>query len=239
MKERREYDFKAGGFEITIWKYEYTARELELSMADFKEKLPAGRNETEDFAQDIEQVIADASASIQAKAAYRLPAQISLIGEILQLDGRDFRIGDSLSKKLTKTEQLAVFVCTAGEQIGELYRAYSEQGDSLKAFFADLLGTIAVEKTLELLYKELEKEFLNDGLHAARAISPGDCGWPLTEQAELFSLLPGNCCGIRLNQSMLMQPQKSLSGIIPMGKNLKRQGHQCSNCSSVHCPYRK
>ena len=234
----RENEFMTGENEFTVRKYEFTARELNLSLADFVEKLPGGREETEVFAQDISQVIIDAQTFIQAKAAYRLLAQTSLVGNILKLEDRDLHIGKILSKELQHTEKIAVFVCTAGDQIEKLYRRYLKQGDSLSAFFADLLGTIAVEKTLELLYQKLEQTFLSLGMHTGQAFSPGDCGWPLAEQATLFSLLPENCCGIGLNQSMLMLPQKSLSGIIPLGKNLKRGKHQCSVCSSYNCPYR-
>ncbi|MDD4641170.1 MAG: vitamin B12 dependent-methionine synthase activation domain-containing protein [Bacteroidales bacterium] len=234
----RENEFMTGENEFTVRKYEFTARELNLSLADFVEKLPGGREETEAFAQDISQVIIDAQTFIQAKAAYRLLTQTSLVGNILKLEDRDLHIGKILSKELQHTEKTAVFVCTAGDQIEKLYRRYLKQGDSLSAFFADLLGTIAVEKTLELLYQKLEQTFLSLGMHTGQAFSPGDCGWPLAEQATLFSLLPENCCGIGLNQSMLMLPQKSLSGIIPLGKNLKRGKHQCSVCSSYNCPYR-
>ena len=233
-----ENEFTVRENEFTVRKYEFTARELNLSLADFVEKLPGGREETEAFAQDISQVIIDAQTFIQAKAAYRLLTQTSLVGNILKLEDRDLHIGKILSKELQHTEKIAVFVCTAGDQIEKLYRTYLKQGDSLSAFFADLLGTIAVEKTLELLYQKLEQTFLSLGMHTGQAFSPGDCSWPLAEQAALFSLLPENCCGIGLNQSMLMLPQKSLSGIIPLGKNLKRGKHQCSVCSSYNCPYR-
>ncbi|MFA5470335.1 MAG: hypothetical protein WC230_06495 [Bacteroidales bacterium] len=246
MKDPRKFDFTdrkneftTGENEFTVRKYEFTARDLNISLADFVEKLPDGREETEAFAQDIRQVIIEAETHLQARAAYRLVTQTSLTGHILKLEGRDFHVGKILSKELHQTGKTAVFVCTAGEQIGELYRSYLKLGDSLSAFFADLLGTIAVEKTLELLYQKLEQTFLSLGMHTGQAFSPGDCGWPLAEQAALFSLMPGNCCGIRLNQSMLMLPQKSLSGIIPLGKNLKRGKHQCSVCSSHNCPYRK
>lgn len=239
MKDSQKIDLTAGEIDFSIRKYEFTARDLDLSLADFVEKLPDGREETTVFAAEIRQVISAASALIQAKAAYRIFVPSTPDRNVVHLDGRDLHIGDLLGNKLSKTEQVAVFACTAGEQIMELYRSYLKQDDSLYAFFADLLGTIAVEKTLELLYRELEKECLSEGRHCGSAFSPGDCGWPLAEQVDLFSLLPDNCCGIRLNQSMLMLPQKSLSGIIPLGKNLKREKHQCSICSSHNCPYRK
>ena len=234
-----EKGFTAGSDQLLIRSFDFTAHSLNITLTDFIEKLPSGENESEAFAKEIEQVIVDAARFLRPKAAYRIIDRASPEGDLLKPKSSNSHLNALLNTELKKTEKIAVFACTAGAEIEELYRSYLKRGESIKAFFADLLGTIAVGKILELLYRELEKEYLNDGLHAGHAISPGDCGWPLKEQAVLFSLLPEDCCGIHLNQSMMMIPQKSQSGIIPLGKGIRREKHRCSLCSSLNCPYRK
>ncbi len=218
---------------------DFTPRSLNITLNDFVEKLPSGENESKAFAKEIEQVIVDAARFLRPKAAYRIIDRASPEGDLLKPKSSNSHLNALLNTELKKTGKIAVFACTAGAEIEGLYRSYLKRGESIKAFFADLLGTIAVGKIMELLYRELEKEYLSEGLRAGHAISPGDCGWPLKEQAVLFSLLPENCCGIHLNQSMMMTPQKSQSGIILLGKKIRREKHRCSLCSSPNCPYRK
>ena len=69
--------------------------------------------------------------------------------------------------------------------------------------------------------------------------SPGYCGWHVSEQQRLFSLFPtANPCGIRLTDSSLMIPIKSVSGIIGIGKNVRHLDYSCGLCNYSKC-YKK
>jgi hypothetical protein len=54
--------------------------------------------------------------------------------------------------------------------------------------------------------------------NVALAYSPGYCGWHITAQRALFEALRPEEMGIRLNESCLMQPLKSISGVIAAGR---------------------
>jgi hypothetical protein len=69
--------------------------------------------------------------------------------------------------------------------------------------------------------------------------SPGYCDWNVSEQHKLFNLLPESFCGIHLSESSLMNPIKSVSGIIGIGENLKQLGYQCYWCNDPNCIYGK
>ncbi len=73
------------------------------------------------------------------------------------------------------------------------------------------------------------------GLHVTNRYSPGYCGWSVAEQGMLFSFLPKNFCDIRLTESSLMIPLKSVSGIIGIGKELRRKGYKCDFCDIANC----
>jgi hypothetical protein len=47
--------------------------------------------------------------------------------------------------------------------------------------------------------------------------SPGYCGWNLTGQRALFAALGPEEIGIHLTDSCLMEPVKSISGVMVMG----------------------
>ncbi|MEI6755003.1 MAG: vitamin B12 dependent-methionine synthase activation domain-containing protein [Paludibacter sp.] len=51
--------------------------------------------------------------------------------------------------------------------------------------------------------------------------SPRHCSWHVREHKQLFSLFPEKPCGVGLNESSLMHPVKSVSGIIGLGKDIE------------------
>jgi hypothetical protein len=50
-----------------------------------------------------------------------------------------------------------------------------------------------------------------------RAYSPGYCGWHISGQRALFDRLRPERIGISLNESFLMTPLKSVSGVLIAG----------------------
>ena len=51
----------------------------------------------------------------------------------------------------------------------------------------------------------------------SRRYSPGYCGWHITAQRKLFAALQPAAIGVSLNASCLMEPLKSVSGVILAG----------------------
>ena len=69
--------------------------------------------------------------------------------------------------------------------------------------------------------------------------SPGYCHWDVADQRKLFSLFPSAPCGVTLTSSLLMNPVKSISGVIGIGKSVGYRDYPCALCLSNHCIYRK
>ncbi len=93
--------------------------------------------------------------------------------------------------------------------------------------------------TIDWLQNKIEERAIQDGLNTTNKFSPGYCGWNVIEQHKLFNLLPENFCGITLSESALMRPIKSVSGIIGLGKYVKKMDYQCQICEQENCFYRK
>jgi len=76
------------------------------------------------------------------------------------------------------------------------------------------------------------------GMKITNRFSPGYCGWDVAEQHKLFSFFKDNFCGITLTESALMNPIKSVSGIIGIGRNVRYTAYQCKLCGDKNCIYR-
>ena len=155
----------------------------------------------------------------------------------IRINNIDFASNKIVYHQLKRSEQIAVFVCTAGESISQ----WSKQMipvDPLKGFIADILGSVVVETAIDTIHQKLKDEIVRAGLKITNRYSPGYCGWHTSEQHKLFSLLPKNICGIRLTESALMLPIKSVSGFIGIGSNVRFNPYTCQLCEATDCVYR-
>ena len=133
---------------------------------------------------------------------------------------------------------VAVFVCTAGQEISSRSKKLMKEGDLLKGYVYDTFGSIAVEAAMDLIQETIRMKILVTGMNITNRYSPGYCGWDITEQKKIFSLLPDNFCGIELTDTCLMLPIKSISGIIGIGRYAKYDPYTCNLCDMQNCLFR-
>ena len=111
-------------------------------------------------------------------------------------------------------------------------------GDAALSYLIDTVASITVDQATDVLHDYIEKRMKMYGLKITNRFSPGYCDWSVSEQHLLFSFLPANFCGITLTESSLMVPIKSVSGIIGIGKTVKRVDYSCDICGMKDCRYR-
>lgn len=140
--------------------------------------------------------------------------------------------------QLSNSDSAVFFICTAGPGPGEMSKEIMANGDFMEGYILDVLGSITVEAAIEKIQDILIAEIESKGLKVSNRYSPGYCGWALKEQKKLFSFFPENYCGITLSESCLMEPIKSISGIISFGSHAKRHLHECELCELNTCVYR-
>ena len=108
--------------------------------------------------------------------------------------------------------------------------------DLLEKYYLDTIGNIALIHARKYLQDELRAKFAMEGVSF---MSPGSLeDWPIEEQRSLFSLLEGveNATGVKLNDSLLMIPRKSVSGIyFPTEVSF----YSCQLCPRKPCEGRK
>lgn len=165
---------------------------------------------------------------------------IDMEKEELTIGHTRLQIGKIIARQLNGSEGYALFTATAGRSFESYQEKLKQEGDMVKIYITDALGSILAEKTADLLEKALEKELAAKEWKHTNRFSPGYCGWHVSEQQKLFSLFPvSNPCGIRLTPSSLMLPIKSVSGIIGLGKNVRKMEYTCGLCTFEQCFRRK
>ncbi|MFC2103859.1 vitamin B12 dependent-methionine synthase activation domain-containing protein [Bacteroidota bacterium] len=167
-------------------------------------------------------------------AGYRIFENTQVRNNSLLIEGKIFQTKKIIAAALKQTNSLAVFVCTAGEKLSHWINQLLKD-DSVKGYIADTIASLTVEKATDQLQDRLEKLVLENCKNITNRYSPGYCGWDVSEQHKLFSLLPEKFCGVSLNEAALMNPLKSVSGIIGIGENVKKTNYQCNKCEMKDC----
>ena len=151
----------------------------------------------------------------------------------------DFEMGNIILRQLRGSEAFALFICTSGLEFETYQQRLKEQGDMVRVFMADALGSVIAEKCADQMEKALQESIDKLGWMHTNRFSPGYCGWHVSQQQLLFPLFQGHTCGVKLTDSSLMIPIKSVSGIIGLGKKVRKLEYTCGLCDFKQCYKRK
>lgn len=149
----------------------------------------------------------------------------------------NFSMGPRVSKILRFAQFTAIFVVTLGNGYKEISERY--RGDPLLYYLTDLIASEYTEAAADFIHNKIITRAQEISLGYSNRYSPGYCGWKTIEQKLLFSYLPPLPCGIILTSSYLMDPVKSVSGVVALGKDVKFKEHDCIHCFDENCLYRK
>jgi len=165
---------------------------------------------------------------------------LKLHGTNLVIGDVEMKTGKIISNYLTESTEVAVFVATAGAEYDKYLHDIKASGDIYMEFLADAVGSEIAEATVRFASLEIEKRAVDKGMFITLSYSPGYCGWHVREQPQHFSLLPEKPWCITLNDSCLMHPVKSVSGIIGLShKPDVKVPYSCDICGMKTCYKRK
>lgn len=138
-----------------------------------------------------------------------------------------------LRRNLDGVGRIFPFVLTIGKAMDELIDA---GGDMLEKYLLDEIANMALREARGRFEGHLRSAF---ALEKISCMAPGSLEeWPIEQQAPLFSLLPGveEALGVRLTESFLMLPRKSISGIYFPSETTF---FSCQLCPRERCDGRK
>ena len=150
-----------------------------------------------------------------------------------------FDMGKIIERQLHGSEAYALFICTSGIEFEAYQQRLKQEGDMVRVFIADSLGSVIAEKCADQMERHLQESIDKLGWHHTNRFSPGYCGWHVSQQQLLFPLFDGHTCGVRLTDSSLMLPIKSVSGLIGLGKEVRRLDYTCGLCNFEKCYKRR
>ena len=179
-----------------------------------------------------------------------LAAPVGIYAEIAPEDftaiyrGEGENEADSPVEKIyPRAQHLALYAATVGEAVSRDIAALFASEDYALGVVLDAVasaGTEAVELGVQGRFRDRLAE--RGALTATTRLlnySPGYCGWHLSGQRALFAALRPEEIGITLNDSFLMLPLKSVSGIIVAGPAEIHRFEDvypfCSSCRARDC----
>jgi len=136
-----------------------------------------------------------------------------------------------------KAEQLVLFAVTISEQAGEEVSRLFTAGRFDIGYMLDAVASTGTDRIAERLQEHCA------GRAPAGTVflrySPGYCGWDITGQRQLFQALRPEEIGITLRESCLMEPLKSISGVLvaarPEHHRFDNSYPFCSACTTQTC----
>jgi hypothetical protein len=164
---------------------------------------------------------------------------------IYQGDGRNAP-RTPLEAIFPRAERLALFAVTLGAAIGRAITDLFTANEPALGSMLDWVASDRADLAAELIAADWLADLRADGAvrGSARVLhySPGYCGWHVSGQRRLFERLDPVRIGIRLNESCLMHPLKSVSGVLVAGPaeihDFENDFDFCDACATLECRVR-
>ena len=222
--------------------FQFSFQDLKLDVPQVERTMGYKSGESDEvLAELIGAALGEAEQVCHIKAELRIFRGVSFNGEdkTVRIEDEVFDLKKIVYSQIRKSEAVAVFLATAGDRLGIMSRQAMKEGDLLKGYVYDIIGSEVADGAAGIMQDELEKTIKAGGEKITNRYSPGYCGWNVAEQHKLFRLMPANFCGISLNDSALMSPEKSVSGFIGIGREVRFNDYTCGLCDMEDCIYRR
>jgi hypothetical protein len=183
-------------------------------------------------AQSVRELLARVTPIISPKAIYDLSPVGEKGADSVEIGGVIFT-SRVLRVNLDQAHRVFPYIATCGT---ELENASGLPQDSLHIYWLDEIRVMALTAAVTHLREHINSRF-KPGRMARMA--PGSLeDWPISQQVQLFSLFPDvqQRIGVRLTDSFLMVPMKSVSGVLfPTETDFE----SCRLCPRAVCPGRR
>jgi hypothetical protein len=202
---------------------------IELSLQEVLRRL--SMREERAKALGTNEILRIAMSLVHPRALYTTPYITSHGSDTLEIEGVKFT-SRILAKNVEKTERVFPYVLTIGDALESRASSYEMVA---KQLILNAMGDVALGSSLNYLQRHISQQY---ALGTLSEMGPGQLDWPMSEQRQLFSILGDveTTVGVKLTQSMMMVPRKSISGMIfPTEVTFT----SCQLCQRKNCPSRK
>ena len=145
-----------------------------------------------------------------------------------------------------RAARLALFAATLGPEVSRRIAGLFAAQDFARGAVLDAVASVAADGLTAVLEQRFADRLGAGGSRgvalAVLAYSPGYCGWHVSGQRRLFARLRPEEAGITLRPSHLMEPLKSVSGIlvaaVPEIHRFEDNFSFCKACATHACRVR-
>jgi hypothetical protein len=184
------------------------------------------------FAGEFDGLLAEAAGIARPKAIYKLSTVEENEGDSVQIDG--MRVDSRVVKiNLNDRGRAFPFIATCGSEI-ETWADGLE--GRIQRFWADAIQLFALAQAIDAMKHDIQDRFETG---STSTMNPGSLeDWPIQGLQTIFSVI-GNAheqTGVRLNDSLMMKPLKSASGL---EFESEEQFYNCQLCPRSECSMRR
>ncbi|HGJ65666.1 TPA: vitamin B12 dependent methionine synthase [bacterium] len=203
---------------------------LDIKPEQVMERLHLGNDDK--YIGIVQELMDEVMPIIRPKAMYDTKFVEHIDKDKVDIGGVQFT-SRVLRVNLDKIGRVFPYVVTSGI---EAEKIIAPDSDLMGKFILDAIKEMALEVASNHLYKYIKNKYK---IEKMSTMNPGSLeDWPISEQKPLFSLFGEveKLIGVRLSDSFLMFPIKSVSGIyFPTESSFA----SCQLCSREKCPNRR
>jgi hypothetical protein len=172
------------------------------------------RNRNDNILESIRELLDAAVPIASPKAVYEVSYVENKNGDSLEIGGVRFT-SRVLRVNLDQVERVFPYVITCGRELDGIEVPST---DFIKGYYLDQIKETALVLARRYVEDHLKKQYALGQLSRMAPGAGAEINWPLTQQKELFSIFGGRdkveeFIGVRLTDTFLMVPIKSVSGI--------------------------
>jgi len=163
-------------------------------------------------------------------------------GKINLENGFPLYFHNSAIHLLERADYLILGVVTIGNSLEDKISEFFAHNECSRGLALDAVGTVAIRYLSRHVRSIICKEAKEQHLQATKHFTPGTTEWDISQQKNLFKIIPASKIGVKLSNSFMMTPKKTLSWAIGIGDNIitsSKEDDSCQICQAINCQFRK
>ncbi len=185
----------------------------------------------------LDEYIGNARQLLEPSYSYLIRRIVRVEERRVEVEGSIILEGEVISGLLASCERAAFFALTIGPRLEEMAATLADNAMIIESYVLDAIGSSSTEGLAARVQSEIAGLARAEGTWATPRLSPGHCGWDISQQRVIFDAMGGSLPYLTLTDDYLMLPKKSASGVIGIGVSGTEEAfrHPCSACKSSGC----
>lgn len=185
-------------------------------------------------------VLQQARSMIQPRCVYKVCPVLRMTDTELRLEGCP-AIHGPITGFLRPSKRVVTFVVTIGGEVEKRASQLMQNGEMLEGYVWHAIGSAAADEACDVLVQDLLAHEATAEEGVTLPLSPGYCGVGLEQQQAIFTIVDGGSIGVTLHPSMIMEPVKSVSGLLGIGPRdeIDTEAVPCNYCELTTCAMRR